>query len=274
MKVSKYVKYVKYLVLIGFLIALCIDSPINPVYKSIAAVTGEKVHKLPDQTVYMNAKNAKSATTSFYIEDAISISNFSSTNTKIKIAKYVEDKDNDVWKITGGTRQLIEAESKGITAYVNAKSTGNSTINFKASYDAPYPYIRYTLYKKKIIVKKYVNPIKELTITNVSGGKNIAKNFDTKASGKDLKVAKSADMKVNAKAAKDWVITEVNVINKYKSDINSANRSYGSGASNVKTTLYDYNNKGTGQLVIKLQNKKDKGVIEITMNLKKGTTKK
>ncbi len=215
--------------------------------------------KLEKKTIYLSSA---SSTTEFsiYADKATKVSNVKSSNKKAvtpdryNISKYtnVNLKDN---------RKSV---SNGANVYFKAVKPGNATVSFKAGK---------TGYSQKVTVKKYVNPLKSLTVSNINGGKDIHKLFSKSAyapSGK-LKMKAAKQVKINAKAIKGWEVTYIGLSSSasgakgYSSS--SAYRSFNTGASSASATLCDYSAKGYNYGSVTFRNKKDNGTITISFSL-------
>lgn len=89
-------------------------------------------------------------------------------------------------------------------AYISyhMKKAGTATISYK---------IGTKTYKTKVTLKKYTNPLKSITISGVSGGKNIASkvNKSTNASLKMTKSSSNGSVKISTKSG--WKITYASV---------------------------------------------------------------
>ncbi len=153
--------------------------------------------------------------------------------------------------------------------YFKARNAGTATVSFVAGN---------TTYKQKVIVKKYTNPLKTLTISSVQNEKNLAGLFKKQTSG-SAKPSSSKTLKVSATANSDWQITDISISNsyinyksstKFEDTENHSNNIYRYYKTPVKTgslTLKDYNNKGSGLVSVHARNKKDGYILNLTVQL-------
>lgn len=114
------------------------------------------------------------------------------------------------------------SSSYGYYIGLQLKKNGTSTISFT---------IGSKTYQSKITVKSYTNPLKTVTMTGVSGGKNIASKLDKSAYNYDLKLTKTTkNAVVTVKPNKGWKIASIEVEN---SDTGDSYRVYNYGGKGV-----------------------------------------
>lgn len=138
---------------------------------------------------------------------------------------------------------------------LTAKKAGTSTVSYK---------IGSKTYKTKLTVKNYVNPVKSLTVSGISG--NLASKFKS-YSWANAKIASSkSNGTVKVTAASGWKITSVDLYNS-KTGISRSVSAYGAPVSSA--TLYTGSmKKGTaGYVSVSLRNTKNGGTLYLNLNL-------
>ncbi len=214
---------------------------------------------LAAKTVYMT-----SATTapsfSILASGATKVSNVKSSNSKVvKPSSYNISKGNSV-----DLTNKKKSSSNSATVYFQPKKPGKAIVSFKAGK---------TSYSQKVTVKKYVNPLASLTVSNVNGGKDIHSVFKKSASAPygTLKAKGATKIKVSAKAIKGWEITYINASNSSSNSkgylYTGTYRDFSTKASSASCTLNDTGKKGYSYVNVTLRNKKDNGTITISMSL-------
>lgn len=112
-----------------------------------------------------------------------------------------------------------------------------------------------------IVVKKYENPFKSLTITGVNGGKNLASKYKTTAFPMVKGGKKAGKIKVAAKAG--WKVKSINYDNNTKY---WSHNIYGNGAASA--TLSVPAKIGSGYLGVDFVNTKTGAMMHTSMILK------
>ena len=217
--------------------------------------------KLKDKTVYMQTFDYV-----LEVENITSIKNLKSSNRKVLVPHscHVWKKSyQDTWVDESGLGTSDSPASDNVGyMYFAAKKAGKSTISFKSGSKK---------YTQKVTVKKYVNPLSSLTISNVNDGADISGSLGS-TNSVTMDTAASDTVKLLAKAAGGWQITEIEFYNKITndSDISEAIAigRYTVPRSLASVTLGDYNSSSYGYADITLRNKKDKGEIRISVTLK------
>lgn len=89
---------------------------------------------------------------------------------------------------------------------IKAKKAGTATVSYK---------IGSKTYKTKVTVKKFTNPVKSITLTNVNGGKNFASRFKSNVSYTSLTL-KNGTLKLSLTTNSGWKLTGVYYNNQTK----------------------------------------------------------
>lgn len=215
--------------------------------------------KLEKKTIYLSSASSTSEF-SIYADKATKVSNVKSTNSKV----VSPDRYNLSKGTTVNLKDKKKSGSNSATVYFRAMKPGKATVSFKAGKES---------YSQKITVKKYVNPLKSLTVSNINGGKDIHKVFNKSASapyGK-LKPKAAKQVKINAKAIKGWEVIYISLSSSGSSakgySSSDVYRSFSTRASSASATLCDYSLKGYNSASVTLRNKKDQGTVHISFSI-------
>ncbi len=233
----------------------------------IPSVTAQAATKkvLPTQVIYLR-KSVGTSYASFSVDGINVITNLKSNKTVIKPTGYNSNTNiYDSFNINdkNGLNQGSASSSKYVNVNLSATKAGKAKITFSSGT---------TNYVQPVEIKKYSNPLKSLTITNVKD-KNIAKKLKNTASltGSDApRVTRGGDIKVTAKANKNWVITGMYMNNSYSGGSNYASRNYFSGVPKGTVGMMGFkvsNAKYCGYVNITLRNTKTNGTINVQVDL-------
>lgn len=142
-----------------------------------------------------------------------------SLSRNVENRKYETDYFNKDWK---GYTDKSDYYSYSIG--LDLLKVGNATISFKVGSKT---------YKTQVSVKKYVNPLKSLTITGINGGKNLASKFKKTSYAKSAKLKKDLkNVTVKAVPAKGWKINSIYVYDNTDSESYS-HSNYTKGVKNA-----------------------------------------
>lgn len=203
---------------------------------------------------------------SFKLNDFVKLKTLSSSSKNITPTEYYYscDKYSQGYEVVNGKVKERKSSNKGyITVHLECKKFGSANIKFKSGN---------TNYTVPVKLKKYVNPLKSLTITNVNKGKNISKKFDEEPTIYDLyalKLSKSGKVKLSATAKGGWEITSVRLVNRKHNDRtynHEISRDY-KGKISASITMHDFDAESGGFIDVVLRNKTDNGVVEIYANI-------
>ncbi len=217
--------------------------------------------KLKNKTVYMQTYDYV-----LEVENITSIKNLKSSNRNVLAPQscHVWKKSyQDTWFDGNGLGTSDSPANDNVGyMYFAAKKPGKSTISFKAGSKK---------YTQKVTVKKYVNPLSSLTISNVNDGADISGSLGS-SNIVTMETSASDTVKLTAKAADGWQITEIEFSNMITNDTdisdNIAIGRYTVPRSLASVTIGDYNSSSYSFADITLRNKKDKGEIKVTVTLK------
>jgi hypothetical protein len=195
-----------------------------------------------------------------------SVKGVKSSNRKVLVPENFcvrRDSYTDIWINDSGVETSDDtAEENYAYMYFAPKKSGTSTISFTAGSKK---------YSQKVTVKKYSNPLKKLTISNVTEGGDIHNSLK-KTNSVAMDTTASDTVKLTAKAASGWQITEIQFANKVTNDSDiceaGAYGKYTIPRTTASVTVGDYNSSSYGYADITLRNKKDKGeiIISVTLN--------
>ena len=217
--------------------------------------------KLKNKTIYMQ-------TYSYILRvDGIkSVKGVKSSNRKVLVPESFcarRDSYTDTWINDYGVETSDEtAEENYACMYFSPKKSGTSNISFTADGKK---------YSQKVTVKKYVNPLKMLTISNVNEGSDIRGSLG-KTNSVAMDTTAADTVRLTAMAAGGWQITEISFTNKITNDSDiceaGAYGKYTLPRTRASVTVGDYNSSSYGYADITLRNKKNKGeiIISVTLN--------
>jgi hypothetical protein len=224
--------------------------------------------KLDKKVLYMHS--ASESYVNLGVDGIKKLSGLSSNSNNIRPTSYYYN-DYANYNVSG---TKLEETSNGARIGINllCKKQGDAKIKFKCAGKN---------YVLPVTVKKYVNALNSITITNVNSGKNIKSKFNKQAkllNEKSLVLAKNGTVKVSAKANSGWKIKYICIKNN-KSDSNTGYRhsismDYYNGVQNASVKLPGYIAAHGGNVEITLENQTDKGEINISCDLVKKAVKK
>ncbi len=237
---------------------------------AVPAISSEaaSAKKLDKKVLYM--QSASESYVNFGVEGIKKLTSLSSNNGDIRpVSYYYNDYAN--YNVAG---DALEETSNGGRIGINVfcRKAGKATIKFKSAGKK---------YELPITVKKYVNALNSISISNVSSGKNIKSKFNKQAklwNEKSLVLAKNGTVTVTAKANSGWKIKYISIKNS-KSNSNTGYRhsismDYYKGVQKATVKLPGYIAAGGGNVEITLENQADKGEINISCDLVKKAVKK
>lgn len=154
---------------------------------------------------------------------------------------------------------------------LTVKKAGTSTISFK---------IGKKKYQTKIIAKKYVNPVRFLTISGIKDGDNtdladLTKNFDMAQSIRPYKTV-DKNAKIQVEAINGWKIKNINALpmpdysnldKEYDYKFKNIDRTYKNPPSKVTVNVGEIQKEGHYSIGIKFMNTKTKDVILLEYNI-------
>jgi hypothetical protein len=245
-------------VIIKVLLGLMVVLMTIPSYRVEAATK-----KLPAKTVYMQSYNYV-----LTVDGVNSVKGLKSSNRKVLqpfSCHVYKGSLTDTWFTDEGAGYDDPAADESYaTMYFTAKKKGTSTISFTSGNKK---------YTQKVTVKKYVNPLKKLTISNVNGGQDI---HDLLKNTNSISIAQTASddpVRLTAQAASGWQITGMDFENSVVDDEGEDNtynskRRFARAVSSTSVILGSYNQKNYTVADITLRNQKNKGEIKVTVVLK------
>ncbi len=246
---------------------------------AVTAQAASKKVTLDKQVIYLTSKTGTYGT-SFTVEgvgklttkpksskkSVVKVNSFATTTGK---SKYTYHSFNgDEWK----SNDPVTTKLDQVNISVSALKKGTATVTFTGND---------TDYSKVIEVKKYSNPIKSFTVTNLNGGKNLADKFAKSSYVYDSKdvASKGGKVKFTVVPKAGWEVTYMYLENYYPSEsaqagYNEVYRSYYNGTSKGTVTLADYDETVTGYATVGLRNKADGGTLymHITIYPEKAAT--
>ncbi len=182
-KISKMLMTIMFAVVVTFGLI-----PVVPV--EAAAITKES------ETIVMYQKNQECTV---YFSD-VSAANAKKSGVKSsnkKVATLVAIDNNEYSYEDSGENMSSHSYNCGVR--IKLKKPGTTTITCKTGGKT---------YKKKVIIKKYVNPVSSVTITGVNRGKNIA-GKTRKKNYVNFKGAKCESSKITVVPKKGWTLESI-----------------------------------------------------------------
>ncbi len=226
--------------------------------------------KTLDTETYYLRSTTSTEFISIYAAGARSVKNIKSTNKKVV--------KPDGYQVYVETSRRISTDSKGKESKGDLEDNTYSNVYFIGLKEGQST-ISYTVgkteYKKKIYIKKYVNPLKTLTISNVNGGKNIAGKFK-KSNNVSLKGKTANKLKVTAVAANGWEIERITASDLQYTSVKKGNvywgtnqvgnefyRYFKAGTTNATLNMSPYSASRPGSVSVRLRNKKNNGTLTV-----------
>ena len=247
-----------------FLAALICAAIVLGFYQAPTSYAAET--KTLDQVTIYKPESESSA--SFRLNDFIKLKTLSSSSKYITPTEYYYncDKYSQGYEVVNGKLKEKKSKNNGyINVYLKCKKYGSAKIKFRSDN---------TTYIVPVKVKKYVNPLKSLTITNVNKGKNIAKKYNKQSALYglyELNLSKSGKVKLSATAKAGWEIISARLVNRKYNDktySHEISRDY-TGKSSASLTMSDFDAESGGFIYVVLRNKTDNGLVEIYANIGK-----
>lgn len=197
----------------------------------------------------------------------INADNLSKTQ-KIERSSIRSSKNN--MKVKSVKYHTIEGR-RGATLTITVKKAGTSTISFK---------INKKKYQTKVIAKKYVNPVKHISISGIKNGNStdlagLTKNFDMAQSLKPY-VTTAENAKIQVEAINGWKIKKIsaypmpdysNLDKEYNYKFKNVNTTYKNPLSKTTINVGEIQKEGHYSIFIGFINTKTKDVISLEYNV-------
>lgn len=139
------------------------------------------------------------------------------TSNKNVARPYYLEKSTSSWQTEYFDKNISQSSNSSQSYYLGLEvnKVGKATISFKAGTKN---------YKTTINVKKYVSPVKSLTITGVNGGKNLASKLKTESYYSEKLKKTTKNVVVKATGNTGWRVTSIEVnTNGYSDDYRVSN---------------------------------------------------
>lgn len=187
-----------------------------------------------------------------------------------KIAKSSIKSSKSNMKVKSVKYYMIEGR-RCAALTLTVKKAGTSTISFK---------INKKKYQTKVIAKKYVNPVKHISISGIKNGNNtdlagLTKNFDM-AQSLNPYVTTTKNAKIQVEAINGWKIKNIsaypmpdysNLDKEYNYKFKNINTTYKNPVSKTTVNVGEIQKEGRYSINIGFINTKTKDIISLEYNV-------